>query len=192
MKNAAAEATTGAVFDLLTIRLCIYCAFVGLQCWSACRYMLGDDGQSLYMVFMGTKHMRDLISDANFLQEAVWKSKEPDKQSQVISTSLHHASAWQSPLLPYLMLDTNLCIALHAMCCKTSQGVLARLELLSLCSMPLLAVTFVALRLTSTHPVHCHGQYAKLSCLHSGNSSCSQRLSGQSTPHSRGSPVQSC
>ena len=49
--------------------------------------MLGDDGQSLYVVFMGTKHMRDLLSDANFLQEAVWK--DPDKQQQVISTSLH-------------------------------------------------------------------------------------------------------
>lgn len=51
--------------------------------------MLGDDGQTLYVVFMGTKHMRDLLSDANFLQEAVWKSKDPDKQQQVISTSLH-------------------------------------------------------------------------------------------------------
>ncbi len=49
--------------------------------------MLGDDGQSLYVVFMGTKHMRDLLADANFLQEAVWKSKDPDKQ-QVISISL--------------------------------------------------------------------------------------------------------
>jgi hypothetical protein len=49
--------------------------------------MLGDDGQSLYVVFMGTKHMRDLLADANFLQEAVWKSKDPDKQ-QVISVSL--------------------------------------------------------------------------------------------------------
>lgn len=53
----------------------------------ACRYVLGDDGQSLYVVFMGTKHMRDLLADANFLQEAVWKSKDPDKQ-QVISISL--------------------------------------------------------------------------------------------------------
>ncbi|DBA94509.1 TPA: hypothetical protein ACH3X1_002100 [Trebouxia sp. C0004] len=44
------------------------------------RYMLGDDGQSLYVVFMGTKHMRDLLADANVLQEAVWKSKDPDKQ----------------------------------------------------------------------------------------------------------------
>ncbi len=48
--------------------------------------MLGDDGQSLYVVFMGTKHMRDVLADANFLQEAVWKSEDPDKQ-QVISIS---------------------------------------------------------------------------------------------------------
>lgn len=49
--------------------------------------MLGDDGQSLYVVFMGTKHARDLLADANVLQEAVWKSKVSDKQ-QVISISL--------------------------------------------------------------------------------------------------------
>lgn len=50
--------------------------------------MLGDDGQFLYVVFMGTKHMRDLLSDANFLQEAVWTSQEPQDKQQVISTSL--------------------------------------------------------------------------------------------------------
>ncbi|DBA84969.1 TPA: hypothetical protein ACH3X2_005709 [Trebouxia sp. C0005] len=50
-------------------------------------YVLGDDGQSLYVVFMGTKHMRDLLADANFLQEAVWKSKDPDKQQ---ATALAH------------------------------------------------------------------------------------------------------
>ena len=49
--------------------------------------MLADDGQSLYVVFMGTKHMRDLLADANLFQEAVWKSEHPDKQ-QVISISL--------------------------------------------------------------------------------------------------------
>ena len=50
------------------------------------RYMLADDGQSLYVVFMGTKHMRDLLADANLFQEAVWKSEHPVKQ-QVISIS---------------------------------------------------------------------------------------------------------
>lgn len=50
--------------------------------------MLGDDEKSLYVAFMGTKHMRDLLSDANFLQEAVWKAKDPDKQQQVMSTVL--------------------------------------------------------------------------------------------------------
>ena len=47
--------------------------------------MLGGDDKSLYVAFMGTKHMRDLLSDANFLQEAVWKAKDPDKQQQVIN-----------------------------------------------------------------------------------------------------------
>lgn len=51
--------------------------------------MLGDDGQFLYVVFMGTKHMRDLLSDANFLQEAVWTSEDTQDKQQVISTSLH-------------------------------------------------------------------------------------------------------
>lgn len=54
----------------------------------AYRYMLGADDHSLYVVFMGTKHARDLLSDANFLQEAVWKPKAADKQQQVISISL--------------------------------------------------------------------------------------------------------
>ena len=45
--------------------------------------MLGDDERSLYVVFMGTKHMRDLLSDANFLQEAVWKAADPAKRQQV-------------------------------------------------------------------------------------------------------------
>ena len=49
--------------------------------------MLGADEQSLYVVLMGTKHMRDLLSDANLLQEAMWNPKTPDKH-QVISTSL--------------------------------------------------------------------------------------------------------
>ena len=46
--------------------------------------MLGADDTSLYVVFMGTKHMRDLVADANLLQEAVWQ----DEKQQVISTSL--------------------------------------------------------------------------------------------------------
>jgi len=79
------------VFDVLSclsIELCIKCLHSHLaELLFGYRYMLGDDGQSLYVVFMGTKHMRDLLADANFLQEAVWKSKDPDKQ-QVISISL--------------------------------------------------------------------------------------------------------
>lgn len=46
--------------------------------------MLGSDASSLYMVFMGTKHVRDVVADANLLQEAVWQ----DGEQQVISTSL--------------------------------------------------------------------------------------------------------
>lgn len=60
--------------------------------------MLGDDGQFLYVVFMGTKHMRDLLSDANFLQEAVWTSQDTQDKQQVISTSLH--SVAQSIMKP--------------------------------------------------------------------------------------------
>ena len=46
--------------------------------------MLGSDASSLYVVFMGTKHVRDVVADANLLQEAVWQ----DGEQQVISTSL--------------------------------------------------------------------------------------------------------
>ena len=46
--------------------------------------MLGSDVSSLYVVFMGTKHVRDVVADANLLQEAVWQ----DGEQQVISTSL--------------------------------------------------------------------------------------------------------
>ena len=46
--------------------------------------MLGADDSSLYVVFMGTKHMRDVVVDANLLQEAVWQ----DEKQQVTSTSL--------------------------------------------------------------------------------------------------------
>ena len=67
-----------------------YSLFLNIQ--MPYRYMLGDDGQSLYVVFMGTKHMRDLLADANLLQEAVWKSENPDKQ-QVMTTS--RLPAWQ-------------------------------------------------------------------------------------------------
>lgn len=76
--------------------------------------MLGDDEQSLYVVFMGTKHMRDLLSDANFLQEAVWTSKDPDKQQQVISTSLHPVEPMNLPELYPAAVPVD-CANLHLM-----------------------------------------------------------------------------
>lgn len=94
---------------------------------------------------MGTKHMRDLISDANFLQEAVWKSKKPDKQQQVISTSLHLASAWQLLPSPYCMLDQSCVLTCMYL---THKHVVAFLELLSLCSVHLWKVTVAILVLT--------------------------------------------
>ena len=83
--------------------------------------MLGDDEQSLYVVFMGTKHMRDLLSDANFLQEAVWKSKDPDKQQQVISTSLHSVKQTSPPesyLLQCLLIMQYCMSIIMSQCCQ--------------------------------------------------------------------------
>lgn len=54
--------------------------------------MLGSDDTSLYVVFMGTKHMRDVMADANLLQEPVWQ----DREQQVISTFLIFCTAWHS------------------------------------------------------------------------------------------------
>lgn len=73
--------------------------------------MLGSDDTSLYVVFMGTKHVRDIVADANLLQDAVWQ----DDQQQVISTSL----LLKSPVMPVCLRLWEMCTAergQHAIC----------------------------------------------------------------------------
>lgn len=61
--------------------------------------MLGSDDTSLYVVFMGTKHVRDVVADANLLQAAVWQ----DEELQVISTSR----------FPYSLLKASKCCTVN-------------------------------------------------------------------------------
>ena len=61
---------------------------------SACRCLLGEADGALYMAFMGTKQRRDLVTNAQVLQEAVWpEDLVPD--SQDASQVAQHASPWR-------------------------------------------------------------------------------------------------
>ncbi len=37
-----------------------------------CRYVVGTSDEAMYVAFMGTKAMRDIISDVNYVQTALW------------------------------------------------------------------------------------------------------------------------
>lgn len=132
--------------------------------------MLGDDGQSLYVVFMGTKHMRDLLADANFLQEAVWKSKDPDKQ-QVISISL--PLLWQFVAFT----DNHLIVTCHV------QGMLAKL---STSMQPYNVGDAETSTNSSRLGIPCNLRSS------AGQCSCAQRVPSQGSGHSCGGPVCTC
>lgn len=161
-----------------------------------CRYMLGDDEKSLYVAFMGTKHMRDLLSDANFLQEAVWKAKDPGKQQQVRSTPrwptsnqildcdhdrvsavpnsvqsciyVSHEILTTDPENRVLLTDNWP----RVLCCSCKYGYALHGAPLSALLLP-------------------QASY-KLFLFRVGRSSCTQRLSCQSPPHPSGSVVCPC
>ena len=47
----------------------------------ACRCLLGEADGALYMAFMGTKQRRDLVTNAQVLQEPIWpEDVSPDSQ----------------------------------------------------------------------------------------------------------------
>ena len=113
--------------------------------------------------------MRDLLADANFLQEAVWKSKDPDKQ-QVISISL------------------PLCIAV---CCIYRQS---SYDYLLPCSRHASNVKHFCASCnvcdaeTSTNPSRLEGNLRSSA----GQCPCTQRVPSQGSGHSSGGPVCTC
>ena len=53
------------------------------------RCLLGEADGALYMAFMGTKQRRDLVTNAQVLQEPIWPedlTSEPQEASQVLET----------------------------------------------------------------------------------------------------------
>ena len=57
--------------------------------WSRC--LLGEADGALYMAFMGTKQRRDLVTNAQVLQEPIWpEDLFPDHQD-VSQVALHTA-----------------------------------------------------------------------------------------------------
>ena len=63
---------------------------LGLACFPLSdRCLLGEADGALYMAFMGTKQRRDLVTNAQVLQEPIWPedlTSEPQEASQVLET----------------------------------------------------------------------------------------------------------
>lgn len=55
---------------------------------SACRYVVGVSDDAMYVSFMGTKAMRDIISDVNYVQTAIWPGLLGDVSVWSLSTEL--------------------------------------------------------------------------------------------------------
>ena len=60
------------------------------------RYIVASSAEALYVAFMGTKVLRDYLTDANYLQAALWPGM------QVMVCSLTCAMMLHSSNRPYL------------------------------------------------------------------------------------------
>ena len=56
---------------------------------SPCRCLLGEADGALYMAFMGTKQRRDLVTNAQVLQEAIWPEDLVSDTQNASQVALH-------------------------------------------------------------------------------------------------------
>ena len=104
---------------------------LGLACFSVSdRCLLGEADGALYMAFMGTKQRRDLVTNAQVLQEPIWSEEltsESQEASQVLETvTLALLVLWPSKrwgCAINLLCSPNSCTLPDAVCAHCSQDV---------------------------------------------------------------------
>jgi hypothetical protein len=74
----------GLVTDLDIIHPGPLTCFLSI-CPPACRYLVASSEDALHVAFMGTKAIRDILSDVNYVQTAVWPGI--DHKVRVLSLS---------------------------------------------------------------------------------------------------------
>ncbi len=83
-----------------------------------CRSVIGEADGALYVAFMGTKQRRDLVANAQVIQDPVWPEDAAAFQNSTpqASTSIEFRPA---PFLRYpacLLMDLPMCLSAWNMC----------------------------------------------------------------------------
>lgn len=82
---------------------------IDVTCGGRVRYLLGEDRDALYVSFIGTKQRRDIMTNANIMQETLW----PDLADDV-------SSAEPQVRLPPGTHYSCMCFALYLTSCSPS------------------------------------------------------------------------